>query len=112
MGQPGYNDSADSAGVLFQVVNMRQDAFSRSIELTVPELGAQGDPIQMVNWLVPVGARVISGERIVELLTQGTLLQLEASVDGVLAEQSARPGTFVQTHDVIGRIVVSESADS
>jgi pyruvate/2-oxoglutarate dehydrogenase complex dihydrolipoamide acyltransferase (E2) component len=87
---------------------MRQDAFSRTVDLIVPELGAKGAPIHLVNWLVPPRAAVISGERIVELLTQGTLLQLEAAVDGILIEQRVSPGTLVQTNDVIGQIAVSE----
>lgn len=84
---------------------MKQDAFSHPlIDIVVPDLGTGSEPVRLLNWLVPVNAQIIPGERLVELLTHGTLLYLESLCAGTLVEQRALPGTPVQVGDVLGTI--------
>lgn len=84
---------------------MKQEAFDpRLVNVTVPELGAGADSIRLVTWLVPVKARVIPGERIAELLTQGAVFQLEAPAEGTLWAQLAAPGEAVHAGQSIATI--------
>lgn len=56
----------------------------RRVELVVPELGVAGVPVAVSLWLVPVGAAVAMGDRVVELIAGGATIDLEAPVTGRL----------------------------
>jgi len=75
-----------------------------TFDLAAPELGAATERIQFVHWLVPVGANVIPGERVAELITSGVLILLEANREGTLVEQIACPGEQIFVGTVLGRI--------
>lgn len=84
---------------------MKQEAFDpQLVNVTVPELGAGADSIRLVTWLVPVRARVIPGERIAELLTQGSVFQLESPAEGTVWAQLAAPGETVRVGQPIATI--------
>jgi pyruvate/2-oxoglutarate dehydrogenase complex dihydrolipoamide acyltransferase (E2) component len=73
--------------------------------ITIPDLGVGQEPICLVNWLVKPPAQVISGERLVELLVQGCVLQLEAETDGRLNRLAAESGSTVRCGEIIGWIL-------
>lgn len=84
---------------------MTQDPFLPSVQtVTVPELGAQGEPIWLVNWLVPTGSSVIRGERIAELLVDSVLFHLEADCNGQLLRYCVPTGRQVVTGEVLAEI--------
>ena len=52
--------------------------------LVVPDLGMSGVPIAVSLWLVPAGAAVAAGDRVVELLCGAATIDLESPVSGRL----------------------------
>ena len=58
---------------------------SARVPLVVPELGLGEVPVTVSLWLVPRGAAVVAGDRVVELVAGGTTIDLEAPVSGSLA---------------------------
>ncbi len=84
---------------------MKQDPFAAGrIQVVIPDLGTDGRPIRLVNWLVPTGASVIPGERLAELLAEGTVFQLEAPAEGRLSRRRAASGKLLAPGDVIATI--------
>jgi len=55
-------------------------------ELTLPELGLDGQPIVVSLWLVERGARVREGEQVLEVLAGPATIDLPAPADGVLVD--------------------------
>ncbi len=66
---------------------MPNDAHSRREPLAVPDCGLVGCGLRLSLWLVPEGARVREGDRVVELLAGGATIDLEAPVAGRLVAQ-------------------------
>ena len=54
------------------------------VRLVVPEFGLDV-PLAVSVWLVPQGAEVIEGDRVVQLVAGGATIDLEAPIDGRLA---------------------------
>ena len=52
--------------------------------LTVPDVGVAGGPLRVSLWLVPEGAAVVEGDRVVELVAGGATVDLESPVTGRL----------------------------
>jgi len=57
------------------------------IELCLPDLGLDDQPITLSGWLVPRGARVAAGERVAEVLAGPATVDLPSPVDGVLIKR-------------------------
>ena len=57
------------------------------VPLVVPELGTGAVPLMVSLWLVPRGAVVLAGDRVVELVAGGVTIDLEAPVSGRLVSQ-------------------------
>jgi pyruvate/2-oxoglutarate dehydrogenase complex dihydrolipoamide acyltransferase (E2) component len=57
------------------------------IELCLPDLGLDDQPVTLSAWLVPRGARVAAGERVAEVLAGPATVDLPSPVDGVLIER-------------------------
>ena len=74
---------------------MQTDADPRREPLTVPDCGVIGVPVRVSLWLVPEGADVLEGDRVVELLIGGATIDLESPVAGRLAAQ------FVDEDEVV-----------
>lgn len=60
---------------------------SGRVPLIVPELGLGSMPVVVSLWLVPIGAAVLAGDRVLELVAGGVTIDLEAPVSGRLAAQ-------------------------
>ena len=54
------------------------------VELLVPELGLDDQPIRLSGWLVPRGRRVEEGEAVAEILAGPATVDLPAPAAGVL----------------------------
>ena len=63
---------------------MQKAAPPRREPLAVPEFGVLGLPLRVSLWLVPEGAEVLEGDRVVELLGGGATIDLESPVAGRL----------------------------
>jgi len=76
--------------------------------LAVPDLGLGSGPVAVSLWLVPAGARVTEGDRVVELAVGGGTIDLEAPVSGRLVEQ------FVEEDEAvaIGAVLAEFEADA
>ena len=57
------------------------------VPLVVPEFGLGSTPVLVSLWLVPTGAAVLAGDRVVELVAGGVTIDLEAPVSGRLVVQ-------------------------
>jgi pyruvate/2-oxoglutarate dehydrogenase complex dihydrolipoamide acyltransferase (E2) component len=57
------------------------------IELRVPDLGLDGQPISLSGWLVSRGARVEEGEPVAEILAGPVTVDLPAPAAGVLVKR-------------------------
>jgi len=55
--------------------------------LVVPDLGLPGTSIMLSLWLVPEGAAVLEGDRVVELVCGAATVDLEAPVTGQLVRR-------------------------
>ncbi len=71
------------------------DTHPRREPLAVPECGVMGMSMRVSLWLVPEGADVLEGDRVVELLVGGATIDLESPVAGRLVTQ------FVDEDDVV-----------
>jgi pyruvate/2-oxoglutarate dehydrogenase complex dihydrolipoamide acyltransferase (E2) component len=69
--------------------------------LAVPDCGLVGMPLRISLWLVPEGADVLEGDRVVELVAGGATIDLEAPVSGRLATQLAEEDEVVAPGAVI-----------
>ena len=69
--------------------------------LVVPDVGIVGVVLVLSLWLVPEGADVLEGDRVVELLGGGVTIDLEAPVTGRLVrvlvdeDDAVAPGTVL-----------------
>ena len=57
------------------------------IELCLPDLGLNDQPIVLSVWFVPRRARVAAGERVAEVLAGQAVVNLPSLADGVLIEK-------------------------
>jgi len=64
-----------------------------TIELTLPELAESMTSATVTAWLKQPGERVVQGDPLVEVDTDKTSVEIEASVDGVLLEILVPEGT-------------------
>lgn len=62
---------------------------SPRVPLVVPDLGIGGVSVIVSLWLVPQGAAVLAGDRVMELVAGGATIDLESPVDGRLVTQLA-----------------------
>ena len=69
--------------------------------IRVPDLGLE-QPIRLTLWLVAPGARVVQGERIVELLCGPAAVDLPAPSDGVLEQILVPEDHPVRVGQVVG----------
>lgn len=76
------------------------------VPLVVPECGL-GDVAVLVSlWLVPHGAAVLAGDRVLELVAGGVTIDLEAPVNGRLVSQLVEEDQLV----TVGRVVAEFEA--
>jgi pyruvate/2-oxoglutarate dehydrogenase complex dihydrolipoamide acyltransferase (E2) component len=74
------------------------------VPLVVPELGLHDVALVVSLWLVPRGAAVVEGDRVVELLAGGVTIDLEAPASGRLAVQLVDEDDAVSPGMVVAEI--------
>ena len=87
---------------------MQAEESSRRQTLAVPECGVVGMPLRVSLWLVPEGAVVMEGDRVVELVAGGATIDLESPVSGRLMVQLADEDETVTA----GMVIAEFEADS
>lgn len=80
---------------------METDGHPRRESLVVPECGLLGMTLRLSLWLVPEGADVLEGDRVVELLAGGATIDLESPVSGRLVTQLVDEDEVVSPGTVI-----------
>lgn len=71
----------------------------------MPKLGMNMEEGVLVAWLVPEGAEVRTGQPILEIETDKTTVELEATADGVLARIVRAAGDTVPINGVLAVIL-------
>jgi pyruvate dehydrogenase E2 component (dihydrolipoamide acetyltransferase) len=72
--------------------------------IRVPDLGLGDCPLRLSVWLVPSGARLTAGDAVVELLTDGAVVNLPAPAPGVLVEKLVPEDSAVTAGQVLAWI--------
>lgn len=81
----------------------------RRVPLVVPECGLGDVPLAVSLWLVPAGAAVLAGDRVVELVAGGVTIDLEAPVSGRLVSQLVEEDEPVTAGMVAAEFEAAES---
>jgi pyruvate/2-oxoglutarate dehydrogenase complex dihydrolipoamide acyltransferase (E2) component len=74
------------------------------VPVIVPDFGLRDVPLVVSLWLVPQGAAVMAGDRVVELLAGGVTIDLEAPVSGRLVAQRVDEDDAVAAGMVVAEI--------
>lgn len=74
------------------------------VSLVVPEFGLGSLPVTVSVWLVPAGAAVLAGDRVLELVAGGVTIDLEAPVSGRLATQLVDEDEAVVAGTIVAEI--------
>lgn len=80
------------------------------VEMTDIDLAERATTIGC--WLVPVGAQVVQGDRLLELLAGEVVVDLPAPATGKLAEKRVADGDVVTRGQVLGTIETSDNRES
>jgi pyruvate/2-oxoglutarate dehydrogenase complex dihydrolipoamide acyltransferase (E2) component len=78
------------------------------VPLVVPECGLGEVPLVVSLWLVPPGAAVLAGDRVLELVAEGVTIDLEAPVSGRLVRQIAEEDEAVRPGSVAAEFEAAE----
>jgi pyruvate/2-oxoglutarate dehydrogenase complex dihydrolipoamide acyltransferase (E2) component len=76
--------------------------------LVVPDLGLEDVPLAVSLWLVPVGASVSAGDRVVELVAGSVTIDLEAPVSGRLVTWLVEEDEAVTAGTVLAEFEVAD----
>jgi pyruvate/2-oxoglutarate dehydrogenase complex dihydrolipoamide acyltransferase (E2) component len=80
--------------------------------VTAPDLDLPETQVLVSAWLVPRGAEVVAGDRLVELLAGDVTVDVSAPVNGVLVERRIGEDQPVAPGQVLGMIAAdAEDAD-
>lgn len=82
----------------------------KSIDITMPSLGADMSEGMLVEWLVKVGDKVKHGDIIAVLETQKGAIDMEAYHDGIITELLVQPVNTVPVGSVLARIDIEEKS--
>ncbi len=72
--------------------------------ILLPELGVVDEIVRVNCWLVDLGDRIESGDRVVEVLVRGITFDVAAPHAGVLTKVEKRLDAAIQIGDVLGWI--------
>ena len=70
--------------------------------ITLPELGANDQPIRVSTWLTQIGEEVVAGEAIVEVLLKGITFDVASPVSGQLRRIDRFENDVIRPGDVLG----------
>ncbi len=90
---------------------MEAPAAGRSLTpLVIPDLGIEGMPIRLSLWLMPRAARVLAGDRVVELVAGGATVDLTAPVTGRLVRRLVDEDAAVVAGMVVAEFMAEDGA--
>ena len=72
--------------------------------ITLPDLGMSPSTLTISVWLVPLGAKLVQGDRVVEISTGDVVVDLPAPVPGVLVKKELLEDDAVQPGQILGWI--------
>jgi pyruvate/2-oxoglutarate dehydrogenase complex dihydrolipoamide acyltransferase (E2) component len=75
--------------------------------IVMPEMGSAIPTLSV--WFADEGEPLYAGDRVVEILLEGTTFDVAAPVSGRLAEKAARPGEQLVSGQVLGFIDEEET---
>lgn len=75
-----------------------------STPILVPAVNSSSQPLKVSLWLTHAGEKVVSGDRVVELLIPGVTFDVEAPCAGTIVSCECLPGVEVTTGMVLGWI--------
>jgi len=90
-------------------VDMMTEERAQQRPIVMPEIGAEGQPLLLVQWLVEPGAEVLSGDRLAEVVAAGVLFYVQAPFNGRIVSLDKPAGSRVNTGDVLGCVRIDES---
>jgi pyruvate dehydrogenase E2 component (dihydrolipoamide acetyltransferase) len=79
-------------------------------EMKMPDLATTGSEIRVVRWIASPGDRVKRGQPVLEIETDKATMEVEATVDGVLATLVAAENALVATGEVIATLDVADAS--
>ncbi|MBA6297459.1 dihydrolipoamide acetyltransferase family protein [Colwellia sp. MB02u-9] len=82
----------------------------KSIDITMPSLGADMSEGMLVEWLIKVGDKVKHGDIIAVLETQKGAIDMEAYHDGIITQLLVQPVNTVPVGSVLARIDIEEKS--
>ncbi|MBA6223892.1 2-oxo acid dehydrogenase subunit E2 [Colwellia sp. MB02u-18] len=82
----------------------------KSIDITMPSLGADMSEGMLVEWLIKVGDKVKHGDIIAVLETQKCAIDMEAYHDGIITQLLVQPVNTVSVGSVLARIEIEEKS--
>lgn len=79
-------------------------------EVVVPKMGMSSTDVDILNWLVTVGAEITPGTPLVEVESEKAIVTIESEVAGTIAEILAAEGSVADVGAVICRVDLLEGA--
>ena len=79
-------------------------------EMKMPDLATTGSEIRVVRWIASPGDRVKRGQPLLEVETDKATMEVEATVDGLLATVVASQNALVSTGEVIATLDVTDGS--
>ena len=73
-------------------------------DIVMPELDMPDVPATISVWLVRLGAKVTTGDRLVEVLAGDATIDLSAPITGIFIEKCFAEDELVQPGQVLGRV--------
>lgn len=73
-------------------------------EVVVPKMGMSSTDVDILNWLVTVGAEIMPGTPLVEVESEKAIVTIESEVAGVVAEILVAEGSVADVGAVICRV--------
>lgn len=89
---------------------MSTSSNSKTVSLTVPDLGLVGVPIMLSLWLVPQGRHVLEGDRVAELAAGGVTVDLSAPIAGRCLRQLIDEDTLVVPGTLLAEFLAEDPA--
>ena len=77
-------------------------------EVVVPKMGMNSTDVDILNWLVTVGAEIAPGTPLVEVESEKAIVTIESEVAGTVAEILIAEGSVADVGVVICRVDLGE----
>jgi pyruvate/2-oxoglutarate dehydrogenase complex dihydrolipoamide acyltransferase (E2) component len=79
-------------------------------DVIVPKMGMNSTDVDILNWLVAVGAEIMPGTPLVEVESEKAIVTIESEVSGTVTEILVAHGAVADVGAVICRVEVGEAS--